>query len=81
MTAMRETCYASNAGTDMSFPIRDRQTGCQCSWSGQQTRSTRRSNARPGSSGKAGHRGKGSRYPGGSKESRPAVCWQNVTQK
>ena len=34
MNAMRETCYVSNAGTDMSFPIRDRRTGRQCSGRG-----------------------------------------------
>ena len=31
-------------------------------------------------SGRAGHRAKGSRHPGGAKESRSAICWQNVTQ-
>ena len=34
MNAMREICYASNAGTEMSFPKRDRRTGRQCSYQG-----------------------------------------------
>ena len=31
-------------------------------------------------SGRAGHRAKGSRHPGGMKEPRPAICWHNVVQ-
>src|SRR5262249_20534189 len=31
MNATRETCYVSNAGTNMSFPQRDRRTDRQCS--------------------------------------------------